>query len=141
MINLGTIHAPVCDDSDSCPAKIIRAYFHRFGLQFNGSGKYVNFRLKKDAGRHIPLYTTSLPQSNATKSKCTRELLVKHGFDGSRFTEKSFKVQGVTQLLDSGEPLENVMVFGRWKRSTTLLHYRNLSENFLLSVAGRLPLN
>ena len=130
---------PVCDDSDSCPAKIIRAYFHRFGLQFNGSGKYVNFRLKKDAGRHIPLYSTSLSQSNATK--CTRELLVKHGFDGSRFTEKSFKVQGVTQLLDSGEPLENVMVFGRWMRTTILLHYRNLSENFLLSVAGRLPLN
>ena len=130
---------PVCDDSDSCPAKIIRAYFHRFGLQFNGSSKYVNFRLKKDAGRHIPLYTTSLSQSNATK--CTRELLVKHGFDGSRFTEKSFKVQGVTQLLDSGEPLENVMVFGRWMRTTILLHYRNLSENFLLSVAGRLPLS
>ena len=129
---------PVREDSDSCPVRIIRAYFHRFGLQFNGSGKFVNFRLKKDAGRHIPLCTTSLSQSNATK--CTRELLVKHGFDGSRFTEKSFKVQGVTQLLDSGEPLENVMVFGRWKRTTTPLHYRNLSENFLLGVAGRLPL-
>ena len=89
----------------------------------------------------IFLYVMLLLQSNATK--CTRELLVKHGFDfdGSRFTEKSFKVQGVTQLLDSGEPLENVMVFGRWKQTKIPLHYRNLSENFLLSVAGRLPLN
>ena len=87
----------------------------------------------------IFLYVILLSQSNATK--CTRELLVKHGFDGSRFTEKSFKVQGVTQLLDSGEPLENVMVFGRWKQTTIPLHYRNLSENFLLSVAGRLPRN
>ena len=56
------------------------------------------------------MYTTSVSQSNATK--CTRELLVKEGFDGSCFTEESFKVQGVTQLLDSGEPLENVMVSG-----------------------------
>ena len=58
----------------------------------------------------IFLYVMLLLQSNATK--CTRELLVKEGFDGSRFTEESFKVQGVTQLLDSGEPLENVMVSG-----------------------------
>ena len=62
----------------------------------------------------IFLYVMLLLQSNATK--CTRELLVKHGFDGSRFTETSFKVPGVTQLLDSGEPLENMMAF--WEVET-----------------------
>ena len=51
---------PVRDESDSCQVKIIRAYFHRFRLQFNGSGKFVNFRLKKDAGRHIPLCNASV---------------------------------------------------------------------------------
>ena len=72
--------------------------------------------------------------------KATRQLLVKHGFDGATFTEKSLKVQGVTELLDAGVSLENVMVLGRWKRTTTPLHYRNLSANFLLTVAGRLPM-
>ena len=121
-----------------CPVQLIRLYFQKFELDFNGSGKSVNFRLQKQAGRHRPLWYTSLAQSNATKA--TRQLLVKHGFDGAKFTEKSLKVQGVTELLDAGVSLENVMVMGRWKRTTTPLHYRNLSANFLLTVASRLPM-
>ena len=121
-----------------CPVQLIRLYFQKFELKFNGSGKSVNFRLQKQAGSHRPLWYTSLAQSNATKA--TRQLLVKHGFDGAKFTEKSLKVQGVTELLDAGVSLENVMVLGRWKRTTTPLHYRNLSANFLLTVAGRLPM-
>ena len=50
------------------------------------------------------------------------------------------KVQGVTDLLDTGEPLENVMVSGRWKTQTTPLHYRNLSVNFRLTIARTTPL-
>jgi len=126
------------DGDVACPVSIIRLYFKKFQLSFGGAGKGVNFRLRREGGRQLPLWYTSLSQSNATK--CTRELLTKHGFDGQKFTEKSFKVQGVTQLLDSGESLENVMVFGGWKRTTTPLHYRHMSTNFLLDVANRLPL-
>ncbi len=121
-----------------CPVKMIRLFFKKFGLSFQGTGKSVNFRLQKEAGRHKPLWRTSLAQSNATK--CTRQLLEKHGFQGDSFTEKSLKVQGVTDLLDTGEPLENVMVFGRWKQTTTPCHYRNLSANFLQGIAGRIPM-
>ena len=121
-----------------CPVSLIRTYFTRFGLKFDGTGRSVNFRLQKDGGRHVPLWKTSLSQSNATK--LTRELLTKHGYEGSKFTEKSFKVQGVTELMNSGEPAENVMVFGGWKRTTTPLHYRHTSADFLLGVASRLPM-
>ena len=31
------------------------------------------------------------------------------------FTEKSMKIAGVTALLDSGEPLDNVAIAGRWR--------------------------
>ena len=99
---------PVRPDSDFCPVKIIRLYFKCFGLRFGPGSSYVNFRLCKQAGRHMPLTTVSLSASNATKY--TRQLLDKHGYDSKRFTEKSMKVQGVTDLLDTGEPLENVMV-------------------------------
>ena len=129
---------PERPDSSACPVQLIRLYFRRFGLRFSGSGKLVNFRLQKVGGSYIPLCKTSLSQSNATKF--TRVLLVKHGYDGSKFTEKSFKVQGVTALMDAGESAENVMVFGGWKRTTTPLHYRNMSANFLLGVAGKLPM-
>ena len=42
--------------------------------------------------------------------------------------------------MDAEESAENVMVFGGWKRTTTPLHYRNMSANFLLGVAGKLPM-
>ena len=129
---------PVRPDSDFCPVKIIRLYFKCFGLRFGQGSGYVNFRLCKQAGRHVPLTTVSLSASNATKY--TRQLLDKHGYDSQRFTEKSMKVQGVTDLLDTGEPLENVMVSGRWKTQTTPLHYRNLSVNFRLTIARNIPL-
>ena len=129
---------PARPDTAVCPVELIRLYFRTFHLQFQGSGKSVNFRIQKQAGSHRPLWNTSLAQSNATK--LTRELLVKHGFDGAKFTEKSLKVQGVTELLDAGESLENVMVLGCWKRTTTPLHYRHMSTRFLLSVASRIPM-
>ena len=121
-----------------CPVALIRLYFRTFHLQYQGSDKSVNFRIQKQAGSHRPLWNTSLAQSNATK--LTRQLLIKHGFDGAKFTEKSLKVQGVMESLDAGESLENVMVLGCWKRTTTPLHYRHMSTQFLLSVASRIPM-
>ncbi len=40
------------------------------------------------------------------------------------FVEKSLKVQGATDLLDTEEALNNVMLHGCWKCQTTVLHYR-----------------
>ena len=129
---------PARPDSDFCPVRLIRLYFQCFGLSFGTGKDFVNFRLNKQAGRHVPLTTVSLSRSNATMY--TRKLLDRHGYEGQKFTEKSMKVQGVTDLLDTGEPLENVMVSGRWKTQTTPLHYRNLSVNFRLQIAKNIPL-
>ncbi len=87
----------------------------------------------------MALWYTQLSQSNATK--CTRELLQLHGFDSSGFTEKSLKVQGVTDLLDKGKTLENVMVYSRCWQTTTPLHYRNLSMGFLQQIAAAFAVN
>ena len=46
---------PARTESPACPVQLIRLYFQRFGLQFGGGGKLVNFRLQKTAGRHLPL--------------------------------------------------------------------------------------
>jgi hypothetical protein len=51
-----------------------------------------------------------LSRSNA--SKYTRQLLAKNSFDGEHFTKKSLKVGRVTNLLNAGEPLENVQLLG-----------------------------
>jgi len=121
-----------------CPVALLRLYFKRFGLKFGGGGKLLNFRIRRVAGKMVAMPFHGLSASNATK--WTRKLLEKHGYEARGFTEKSMKVQGVTELLDTGEALENVMVFGRWKSQTTPLHYRNLSVKFKLAVASNIPM-
>jgi len=129
---------PERPQSAACPARLIRLYFQQFGLKFGGTGKYLNFRIHRVQGNHVALPKFSLCQSNATK--WTRELLRKHGYEAEAFTEKSEKVQGVTDLLDANKALADVMVFGRWKRETTPLHYRALSIDFRLKIASSFPL-
>jgi hypothetical protein len=129
---------PERPDCKDCPVRLIRMYFRQFGLTFGGSGKYINFRLKKEAGRHSAIFTAGICQSNATKY--TRQLLDRHGYESASFVEKSMKVQGATDLLDTDEALNNVMVHGRWKCQTTVLHYRHLSIEFRLKVALRIPM-
>ena len=124
-------------EAPDCPVKLIRLYFSRFGLKFGGTGKLLNFRLERVQGRHVAMPGPGVSRGQTTK--CTRRLLAKHGYESALFTEKSMKVQGVTELFAAGESLENVTAFGRWRRLETPLHYRNHSVQFRLGVAGRIP--
>ena len=118
--------------NEFCPVTILRLYYQRFQLRFKGhnsSGKFINFRVEKRNGYHSALPNTKLGVSSATAQM--RTLLDEHGFPGKSYTEKSFKVGGVTALCDTGEGLENVMVVGRWRNLYMPMHYRNTSVNFL----------
>ena len=128
--------------SKLCPVKITRLYFQRFKLNFKNAkvipAAFVNFRIAKREGYHVRIPGKTLCATNATK--CTRELLKKYNIDGDKFTEKSMKVSGVTALCDSGEPLENVSIMGRWRSLVMPMHYRNTSHEFKKSVANNIPL-
>jgi hypothetical protein len=126
-------------DCAVCPVKLIKLYFWRFGLSFQGSGKSVNFRIGRMAGV-VSAGKGSLSRCNATKN--FKDLLRKHGYieEAEAYCEKALKVGSVTNTLDAGEPLENVKVVGGWKSLTTPLHYRELSERFRRDVASRIPL-
>jgi hypothetical protein len=50
-------------------------------------------------------------------------------------TDKSFKMQGVTAILDSGIPLEDVMHHGWWRTLTMPLHYKLNSDKCKKDVA------
>jgi hypothetical protein len=126
-------------DCTVCPVKLIRLYFWRFGLCFQGSGKTVNFRIGRMAGV-VTAGKGSLSRCNAKKN--FQDLLRKHGYieEAEVYCEKALKVGSVTNTLDAGEPLENVKVVGGWKSLSTPLHYRELSERFRRDVASRIPL-
>ena len=126
-------------DSPCCPVKILRLYYRRFHLHFKGhesSNIFLNFRVAKRHGYHLAIANTKLAVNTATSQM--RSLLNKHGFPGNSYTEKSFKVGGVTALCDSGEGLENVMVAGRWRNMYTPMHYRNSSVHFRLNIVNNL---
>ena len=133
------------NDPILCPVRITHLYFVKFNLNFQGSSfkkKFVNFRIQNKNGKVTPLTDVMLSQSNATKY--TKQLLVEYNVPATiveRFTEKSLKIAGVTGLLDSGEPLENVAIAGRWKSSTTPMHYRNTSYKFRKNIAKNIPLS
>ena len=126
-------------DSVLCPVTLTRLYFKKFNLFFFSPGfnsNFINFRIKsKTSSIRIP--NSKLSESNATKN--TKKLLKIYNIDANKFTEKSLKIAGVTVLLDSGEPLENVSIAGRWKSTLTPLHYRNTSYNFRKNIAKNIP--
>ncbi len=130
---------PQRDDCTVCPVKLIRLYFWRFGLRFQGSGRSVNFRISRSAGT-VTAGKGSLSRCNS--ARYFKKLLFKHGYieEAKEYSEKCLKVGSVTNTLDAGEPLENVKVIGGWKSLTTPLHYRELSERFRREVASRIPL-
>jgi len=121
-----------------CPVNLIRCYFRCFNLRFCGTGLPVCFRLRKERGALIR-HTGVLSRGNATAY--FRKLLTKHGYQADKFTEKCLKAGGVTGLVNSGEPLENVQVLGGWKSLQTPLYYRNTSAQFKLGIAGRIPVH
>jgi hypothetical protein len=130
---------PQRSDCAVCPVKLIRLYFWRFGLRFQGTGKSVNFRIGRQAGV-VAAGKGSLSRCNA--QRYFKQLLSKHGYieEAENYSEKCLKVGSVTNTLDAGEPLENVKVVGGWKSLTTPLHYRELSERFRRDIAARIPL-
>ena len=127
------------DNSVLCPVKLTKLYFKKFGLNFasatSRNSSYVNFYLTKQGSA---IKSKSLSQSNATK--WTKLLFSKYNMSNVNFTEKSMKIAGVTALLDSGEPLDNVAIAGRWRTSSTPMHYRNTSYKYRDSIAKNIPL-
>jgi hypothetical protein len=124
---------PERPESPACLVQLIQLYFQRFGLRFGGSGKLLNFRLRKERGSHSALTQYSLCQSNGTK--WTRQLMAKHGYDPTSFTEKSNKARAVDDR-SSGHGGAGAVLHGF---RTLALHYRALSIQFRLSAASRFP--
>ena len=131
------------EGSSLCPVQLTRLYFKTFKLNFKTTGlkqQFLNFYLLKKGQSHTPLTSKSIVQSNATKH--TKNLLKTYNVPNNliaKFTEKSLKIAGVTALLDSGEPLENVSIAGRWKTTHTPQHYRNTSTFFRKKIASNIP--
>ena len=122
-----------------CPVQLTKLYFIRFGLNMGEKTdlSFVNFRLKKCGKNSIPVLSESVSYNTAVK--CTRSLLTKNGFNAKDISEKSAKMEGVTQSLKAGATVEELMWLGRWRTQSIPYHYKVNSEKFKQSLASKVP--
>ena len=107
-------------------------------MKFNDRDEsFVNFKLRKCGNGYVTCKDKSIGISSAVNS--TRKLLIENGFSPKDISEKSAKMEGVTQTLNSGASLEQVMHLGRWACISTPNHYKINSVEYKKSIGKKIP--
>jgi hypothetical protein len=105
---------PEWSDCAVSPIQLIRLYFWRFGLKFQGTGKTVNFCIGRSAGAVPAVGSCTLSRVNA--KRFFQKVLFQHGFveEAEHYKEKCLKVGSVTNTLaGSGRTLRKRESGGR----------------------------
>ena len=130
----------VATDSPYCPVRLAQLYFRCFGIRFGaaaGDASYVNFQLRRQAARTVPILHKSLGYTTATED--LRSLFKAAGLSTTRISDKSVKMAGVTAAFEAGATTEDVMHAGRWRTPSIPLHYKHNSAAFKRTVAAKIP--
>ena len=121
--------------SPYCPVRLTKLYFHRFGLHFGAltaDPSFLNFQLRRDRARTLPIFHRSLSASTATAD--LRRLLARVGAPHQSLTDKS-----VTAAFESGASTEDVMHAGHWQTPAIALRYKVNSTAFKRNMASKIP--
>jgi hypothetical protein len=123
-----------------CPVRITKLYFKHFFLTLGVAANdcsFVNFQLRHQSCRLVPIFRRSICRSTATSD--LQALLAKHGIEAAGVTDKTIKVTGVTSAFAAKASETDVMHIGRWKTSAVALRYKLNSYAFKRSVAKKIP--
>ena len=118
-------------NSDFCPVKIFKRFFAIFNFH-KEKPAFLNCRIRTVKGVSSAIqdkqlsYTTSLENSKA--------LLQKLNILG-QFSEKTFKVAGVSEASNQHVSLEDISSFGRWKNIETPRFYMDQSKKRRMEVS------
>jgi hypothetical protein len=93
---------------DETGVKVVRLAFQTFGLRMG------------DEGDNRPV-------------NCD----LRKGLQAERVSDKSFKMLGVTGMLEAGASLDDVMHQGRWRTLSMPLQYKLNSDNFKKNIARK----
>ena len=127
--------------SPYCPVRLTKLYFRRFGLHFGAltaDPSFLNFQLRRDRARTLPIFHHSLSASTATAD--LRRLLARVGAPHQSLTDKSVKMSSATAAFVSGASTEDVMHAGRWQTPAIALRYKVNSTAFKRCSEKRSPL-
>jgi hypothetical protein len=104
-----------------------------FRLRDNENKDFLNCVIKKVKKEQVVVGHRKVGYSHVTF--LLRKILTEVGIEAKGVTDKTFKMQGVTIIIDSRVPLEDVMHHGRWRTLSRQLHYRVNSEKYKKEVA------
>jgi hypothetical protein len=109
--------------------------FDQLGFKLGDSENkaFLNCVIKRVKKKQVVVGHRRVGYSHATL--LLRKILSEVGIEAKGVTDKSFKMQGVTTIIDSGASLEDVMHHGRWRTLLMPLHYRVNSEKYKKEVA------
>ena len=103
QMHQGSSSTLVANGLSFCPVQITKLFFQRAGFLFANDGSdhsKGNCRIRKNGGSWVFQPTQVLGCTRAIEQ--LRKLLVKYGFLFMSVTDKSAKMEGVTQSLNAG---------------------------------------
>ncbi len=140
QMHQGQVTALAANGTELCPVRMTALYFGRFGLQLgpeNGDSTYLHFRIRKMQGQWQA--DGRVPASSSKARKELHDLLRDMDMDIAGVTDKSFKMLGVTSMIENGVQSEEVALHGRWKSIDMPLRYKHNSGRFKVATAAKVP--
>ena len=123
----------VIPGSPYCPGLIFSSYITVMKFSRDLSVEFLNCRVLRSKEIYRAKPSEKLSYSNSSKD--TKTLLASLGLHGN-YSEKSFKVSGVSRAIDNNVPLIDVQAHGRWKSLETPLIYTQKSLKRKLGVSN-----
>jgi hypothetical protein len=109
-----------------CPVRLTKIYFNAMGLRPGIDGqdtKHLHCRLPKLAGRWMA--AEGGPASISKGREELKELLREAGRQGRGITDKSFKMLGITRMMEAGGMPSQAAQHGWWRSKSMPLRYKH----------------
>jgi hypothetical protein len=122
----------VANDTAVNPVEIIRTYYKLCGFKFgqaNGDKSYLNCVMRRSKTGWFADSRRSI--SYATSTKNVQDMVSSVGVDATGITDKSFKMLGVTRMVNKGAALDDVALHGRWLTTSFFFNCLFLNRYYL----------
>ena len=126
--------------TELCPVAMTHRYFRLLGLRMgeqNGDRRHLFCRIRKAGGSWAAC--SGQPASASKARENLKQLLDKSGIPSKGVSDKSFKMLGVTGMMEAGMTAEEVSIHGRWRSKDMPMRYKHNSAEYKTSMAAKVP--
>jgi len=139
QLHNGSIRVLRRREGNLCAVKVLKAYMRMAGMKWgkeHQDRRHLHSRIRKtDQGWKADKEAASM----STAREELQKILVMMGLDKKAATDKSFKMLGVTSMLNAGISAEEVALHGGWAKPDIVQRYRHNSVDYKQRTADRIP--